>query len=233
MKRFLKWTFISLVALLVIVTVAAIILPRIYRDAIRVDLEKEIDQRIDADVTFSQADLRLLRHFPNLNLSLNDLLVIGKNEFKSDTLASVKEAQLEVNLWSIVAKREIEIKSINLLDPEINIYVLKDGIANYDIAKLRNDSSSQKKPALINIAIDKVTIEGGKISYSDWQQNIFVRAVDIEHQGNGDFLEDVFDYETKTIIRQFSLNYDNVQYFFKKTIGVDMIPPPPPPPPPP
>src|SRR5260221_12723394 len=152
MKRFLKWALISLIALLVLVVAAAILLPRIYRDAIRVDLEKEIDQQVDADVTFRMADLRLLRHFPNLTLSLSDLLGIGKNEFKSDTLASVQELQLEVNLWSLVAKREIEIKSVNLLDPEINIYVLKDGKANYDIAKSGNDSYLKEKSVLINDA---------------------------------------------------------------------------------
>jgi len=222
MKRFFKWAFITLSSLLVVSILAAIILPKIYRDAIRVDLEKEIDQQVNADVTFREVELRLLRHFPNLTLSLNDLLIVGKNDFTSDTLAWVKEAQLEVNLWSLVAKREIEIKSINLLDPEINIYVLKEGKANYDIVK-EEDSTSQKKKSTVNIAIDKVTIEQGDISYSDWQQNIFVKAVDIEHQGSGDFLEDIFDYKTKTIIRQFSLNYDHIQYFLKKEVGVDMI----------
>ncbi len=221
MKRFFKWALLSIVSFLILLTAAAIIVPKIYRDAIRIDLEKEIDQQVEADVTFSEVGLRLLRHFPNLTLSLNDLLIIGKNDFKSDTLASVKEAQLEVNLWSYVSKGEIEIKSVNLLDPDINIYILKDGKANYAIAKPSDDSTATKKK-LVNIAIDKVIIERGKISYSDWQQNIFVKAVDIDHQGSGDFLEDIFDYETKTIIRQFSLNYDNIQYFLKKTVGVEM-----------
>lgn len=222
MKRFVKWTLAIVGVVLILSIGAAVILPIIYNDAIRVDLEKEIDQQVDADVTFSAAGLRLLRHFPNLTLSLSDLLVIGKNEFRSDTLAAAKEVQLEVNLWSIVAKSDIEIKSISLLDPDINIYVLKDGKANYNIAKPSADSSENKKPRLINVAIDKVSIERGRISYSDWQQNIFVRAIDIEHQGRGDFLEDVFDYQTKTTIRQFSLNYDNIQYFLKKAIGVEM-----------
>ncbi len=222
MKRFFKWILISLGSLLLVSIAAAIILPQVYRDTIRVDLEKEIDLQVDADVTFSEVELRLLRHFPNLTLSLSDLLIIGKNDFKSDTLTSVKEAQLEINLWSLVTKREIEIKSVNLLDPQINVYVLKDGKANYNIVKPTTDSTSQKKSS-VNIAIDQVSIERGEISYSDWQQNIFVKAVDIDHQGSGDFLEDVFDYKTKTIIRQFSLNYDNIQYFLKKTVGVEMI----------
>jgi len=223
MKRFFKWLLISLSALIALLIIAALVVPRVYKDKIRVDLEQEIDNQIEAEVTFSEVGLQLFRHFPNLTLSLNDLQVMGKDEFKTDTLAAAKEAQFEVNLWSLVAKREIEIKSISLYNPEINIYVLKDGKANYNITKPTNDSAVQSKPSKINIAIDNVSIRGGKISYTDWQQNIFMTAVDIEHKGKGDFLEDVFDYETQTTIRQFSLTYDKVQYFLKKAVGIDMI----------
>lgn len=223
MKRILKWFLVSLAGLFIIITIAAIVLPRLYRDKIRIDLEQEIDQQVQADVTFTEVELRLLRHFPNLTLSLNNLLIIGKNEFKSDTLASVKTAHLEVNLWSLISKREIEIKSIALVDPDIEIYILKDGKANYDIVKPSIDSAANQKPSSVHVAIDNVTIQRGEILYSDWQRNIFVKASDIEHEGSGDFLQDTFDYKTKTIIRQFSLNYDKVQYFLKKTVGVDLI----------
>src|SRR5579859_4714904 len=223
MKRFLKGFLIGLIALLALVVIAAIVLPRLYRDTIRVDLEREIDQHVVAEVTFSEVELRLLRHFPNLTLSLSDLLIVGKNEFKSDTLAAVREAQLEVNLWSLVAKREIEIKSISLIEPKIELYVLKDGLANYNIVKPAGEVTENSKPSSINIAIDHVNIRHGKILYADRRKGIFLTAVDIEQQGSGDFLKDVFDYNTETIVRQFSLNYDNVQYFLKKTIGVNLI----------
>src|SRR5580765_4146628 len=98
MKRFFKWCLLIIGSLLILSIGAAVILPRIYKDAIRVDLEEEIEHHVDAEVTFSMVDLRLLHHFPNLTLSLNDLLIVGKDVFKSDTLASVKEARLEVNL---------------------------------------------------------------------------------------------------------------------------------------
>src|SRR5258708_7725959 len=226
MKKFFKWIAMSLGVALTLAIAASVILPRVYREQIRVDLEKEVDRNVDADVTFSRVELTLFRHFPNLTLSLNNLLIKGKEEFKHDTLALVEEIQLEVKLWSLISKEEIELKSLHLVNPEINVYVLKDGKANYNIAKARaadSSSSAPSRPSSLKVAIDKITIERGKIRYTDWQRNIFVKAVDIEHTGSGDFLEDVFDYETKTIIRQFSLNYDNVQYFFKKTIGVDMV----------
>jgi len=223
MKRFFKWLLIGFSSLLAVIILAALILPAVYKDKIRVDLEKEIDRQIDADVTFSDVRVRLFSHFPNLTLSLTDLLVMGKEEFRTDTLTSVKEARLELKLWSLLTKREVEIKSIQLEDPEIHIYVLKDGRANYNITKPSTDSIQQTQPSSVNIAIDKLSIHHGDIFYTDWKKNIFVSAVDIEHEGGGDFLKNIFDYETNTVIRQFSLTYDKVQYFLKKTVGIDLI----------
>lgn len=223
MKKVFKWAAISFLILLLIVVVAALTLPTIYKEQIRVDLEKEIERKVEADVSFSIVDLKLLKHFPNLTLSLNDLLIKGKGVFIHDTLANVKEIQLEIKLWSLISKSEIELKSIHLFKPEINVYVLKDGRANYDIAKAPDSTSQTSKPSSLKIAIDKVSFEKGNVAYSDWQKKIFIEAIDVKHDGGGDFMQDTFEYETQTIIRQFTLNYNNVQYFFKKTVGIDLI----------
>jgi AsmA protein len=222
MKRLVKWTLIGFAGIVILIVIAGSILPSVYEEKIRVDLEKEFDRTLNADVTFSEVDLKLFRYFPNLTCSLSDLLIVGKDEFRTDTLAAVKEVQLEVNLLSVLFERETEIKSIHLYNPEIKVYVLKDGKANYDILIPSVDSTSSKKKSTVNIAIDNVGMHHGKISYQDWQQNIFVEAVEIDHNGSGDFQQDVFDYKTSTIAQHFSLKYDNIQYLFKKTIGVDM-----------
>ncbi len=223
MKRLLKGLLIGFLSLLAILILAAIILPSVFESQIRVDLEKEIDSQIDAEVTFSKVSLRLFNHYPNLTLSLNDLLVMGKEEFRTDTLAAIKEARMELRLWSLLTKHLIEVKSIQLYDPEIHVYVLKNGRANYKVTKSSSDSLKKNRPSAVNIEIEKFSIHSGNIFYTDWQRNIFVSAIDIEHQGGGDFLKDVFDYNTNTIIRQFSLKYDDVQYFYEKTIGLDLV----------
>ncbi|HCW06436.1 MAG TPA: outer membrane assembly protein [Cytophagales bacterium] len=146
---------------------------------------------------------------------------MGKDIFKHDTLAMVKSAHIEINLWSLLTNNEIEFKSISLEKPEINIYVLSDGKANYDI--VNNDSAASSKPSSLKIAIDRASIEEGKIVYKDQQRNIFVEAIGLEHTGNGDFLKDVFDYQTKTTIDHFSLNFNKIQYFHKRAIDLDLV----------
>jgi hypothetical protein len=221
MKRFVKWILISFSSLLLLAAILMAIIPSLYEKDIRLDVEKQINQQVNAEVSFDHLSLRVYRHFPNLTLSLHDLLVLGKDEFKIDTLAWMKEAQFEVNLFSLLT-RETEIKSIHLVDPVINVYVLKDGRANYNIAK-PSDTTQQTTSSPINIAIDQFSIQNGEVNYHDWQKNLFVKASGVEHQGEGDFLNEIFDYKTITVIRHFSMNYDKVQYLNRKTVGIDLI----------
>lgn len=225
MKRWLKGVAISLSVLLLMLVAAALILPKMYKEKIRVDLENEIDRQINATVTFSNVDLTLFKHFPNLTLSLQNLCIVGKDVFKTDTLAASKEIQLEVNLWSLIGKREVEVKSVNFYDPEINIYVLQDGRANYNITQSSQpDSTNSSTPASpVHIAIDNFTLRHGRINYSNWQKNIFAKATGFNHTGGGDFKKDIFDYETETTIQELSLNYDRVQYLLKKAVSIDLV----------
>lgn len=220
MKRLLKWILISFSSLLLLAGIALAVIPSLYEKNIRLDVEKQINQQVNAEVSFDHLSLRVYRHFPNLTLSLHDLLILGKDEFKIDTLAWIKEAQFEVNLFSLLTK-ETEIKSIHLVDPVINIYVLQDGRANYNIAKPSDTTQQTSSP--INIAIDQFSIQNGEVNYHDWQKNMFVTASGVEHQGEGDFLNEIFDYKTITVIRHFSMNYDKVQYLNRKTVGIDLV----------
>jgi AsmA protein len=221
MKRIVKLLFVLFLSLVAFLAIALAILPSLYQQTIETDVKSHINQKLDANVSFDHLSLRFYRHFPNLTLSLHDLLVLGKEEFKIDTLALVKEAQFEVNIFSLLSK-QTEIKSIHLVDPLINIYVLKDGRANYNITK-PSDTTSQPAPSSINIAIDQFSIENGQIDYHDWQKDLFLTASGIEHKGEGNFLNKIFDYKTITVIRHLSLNYDKVQYVNRKTIGIDLI----------
>lgn len=225
MKRLLKWLLIAFTGLVILVVAAALFLPRVYQDNVRADIEKEINQKVNATVTFDEASLKLFKHFPNLTLTLDNLCIVGKDEFKSDTLTHAKNIQLEINLWSLIGKKEVEINSIYLVQPEINVYVLKNGKTNYDIVKYApvDSSDTPTKSSSFHVAVDQFIIRQGIINYDNQQKNIFVTVHDIEHKGGGDFKTDIFDYETETTIQELSLSIDKVQYLFKKAISIDLI----------
>ncbi|MDB5274630.1 MAG: outer rane assembly protein [Chitinophagaceae bacterium] len=200
------------------------IVPLLFKNQIRVKVEQEIDKRVDALVTFDHVGVSMFRHFPNLTLSLHDLIVQGKGRFSGDTLTSIKEFAVEVNLGSLISGKETEVQSIHLVQPNIDVVVLADGLANYDIfisdtAAAPVDSSSTP----VNIALDKIIISDGQIRYDDRGSHTYVNMNDLDYTGQGDFEKEIFDLATKMEIGQLTMDYGRVRYLSEKHVAIDLI----------
>jgi AsmA protein len=211
-------------SILVFILLAIQSLPYLFNSKIRTRVEQEINKNVDAIVTFDRIGVSIFRHFPNVTLSLQDLIVQGKGRFSGDTLTSIKEMAIEINLTSLIIGKETEVKSIHLDEPNIDIVVLADGLANYDIAisdtsKATTDSSSTP----LSVALDRIIITKGQITYDDRSTNTLLRMNHVDYTGQGDFEKDIFDMTTKMEVEQFTADYGKVRYLNEKHVKVDMI----------
>ena len=85
-KKTLKITGISLLALLGLAFAA----PFVFKNQITTLIKKQINKSLNAKVEFNEVSLSLFRHFPRVTISVRDFSVVGKGDFASDTLISVK-----------------------------------------------------------------------------------------------------------------------------------------------
>ena len=104
----------------------------IYRDGIRLKTEQIIDKQVNAMVTFGDLSIDVFKDFPNLTITLHDLIVTGKGPRANDTLAIVDELDLEIKTSSLIFGDETELKSVYLHTPQLYLKVFKDGRNNYD-----------------------------------------------------------------------------------------------------
>ena len=126
---------IIIIAFIVILLAAAAAIPTFFRKEIDAKLKSTINNSINAKVDFKDLDLSLITSFPNLGIKINDLTIIGVDSFAKDTLANVKQLQLNVNLLSVIKGETYEINGVTLTEPTILAKVLKSGKANWDIMK--------------------------------------------------------------------------------------------------
>ena len=132
-RKYLKKIAIIFSALFVLFLAAAFILPLIFEDDIKKVINKEIEKTINAQVYFDSNSFKLsfFKNFPDLTLSLNDFGIVGKEDFEQDTLVNVSNFSITIDLWRLL--EGIEVKEIAIDKAQINIKVLKNGKANYDI----------------------------------------------------------------------------------------------------
>ncbi len=159
-------------ALIALVVVAAILIPIIFKGKIREEVEKAISENLMAEVRFQDYHVGLFRHFPHLSFSLDELSVVGVDNFKGDTLAAMNSFALVFDLSSLFSDKGYEIRSIDIKNPVINAIILKDGSVNWDIMKTDTTetvSSSESEESSFLLKLREVRATGAKIAYIDYE----------------------------------------------------------------
>ena len=142
MKKFFKIFGIGLLIILIIL----LSIPMLFKDRISKEVENALNEKLDAKVLFNgkKVSLSLISDFPNFSFGIEDFGVINKAPFEGDTLLFAKKFELVIDFMSVVGGGQINIKKVLLSQPLINVLVLEDGRANYNITKPSARPEEQK-----------------------------------------------------------------------------------------
>lgn len=210
MKKAFK--IIGIVFLLLIVGLIAA--PFLFKDKLIAIVKEEANKNLNAKVDFGAFDLTIIKSFPNFTFSIDKVSVIGINEFDKDTLVSLGNLELKMDLMSVIKGDHIKIQSIILNTPRIHALVLKDGKANWDITKPSNDTTSAaEEPSKFQLSLKKFAINNGYLLYDDQQGNMRAEMAGLDHELEGDFTQDNFLMNTITKIASLDLTEGGVRYF--------------------
>ena len=224
--KLLKRLSIIVLSFLLIIAVGVAILPIFFKDKITATAKREINNAINAKADFADVSLSFLKNFPNLRLGLKDFTLEGVDEFAGISLAKVSSFDLVLDLFSIISGQDaIQLKSIHLEKPALQIIVLKDGTANYNIAK-----SSDQEPASttsggtdFNIALKRYSIKDASLIYHDKSTNTFVNIEDLDHEGSGQFTLSRYDLDTKSDLTGFTVRQGGITYLDKAQSHLDAV----------
>jgi uncharacterized protein involved in outer membrane biogenesis len=224
MKKALKWTLIIVGGLLVLIVAAAFIIPVVFKDDIKAAIDKELAKSVNADVVFDNFSLSLFSNFPNITAGMTDLGVVNREPFAGEVLFATEEFEVEVNLKDILFGDQLRLKGISLVRPLINVKVLHDGRANYDIAVASTDTTSTtEESGDFSFGIDHWEIVDGSVVYDDKSIPFLMEIKGLNHNGSGDFTQDVFDLTTKTVADTLNITYAGDEYMTNKRAEIDIV----------
>ena len=211
-------------ALIIIFLIALFTIPYFFKDQIKAKIAQAINEKVDAKVAFSDADLSLIKNFPNATVSLDSLVIINKAPFAGDTLVSLGELNLKMSIKELFKGENegIKIDGISSKNGLINIIFNKDGVGNYDIALKDNTSKDNKKSKPLNLNIQNYKIENFKFKYFDEASKIKMVIDSLNHEGTGDFAASKLDLVTKSTAKV-SLDMDKVNYMKNVALTLDAV----------
>lgn len=217
-KKIFIWSGVGFLVLLI----ALMIIPFLFKDQIKNMALKEINKMLVAKVDIADFDLTFIRTFPNMTARFDSVSVVGTNEFKDVRLADIKRLDVQLDFWSVVGGDKVEINGISIDEPRIDVRVLKDGRANYDIMKPDSiKTPEEKEPSNFKLSLKKYSINNADISYDDRAGGMLAVLKNMTHTGKGDLSADVIDFETKTEMDELTFKMDGMTYLSK--VKTDLV----------
>ena len=224
--KILKKVVIGLVIFLVALVAAAIVLPIVFKDDIKAAIDKAIAKNVNADVLFdvNNFSLTIFKNFPNVTVEIKQLGVFNRAPFEGEHLFVVEQLYVEVNLKDVLFGDQLRLKGITLLRPQINITVLADGRANYDITFASTDTvKTPYEPSKFSFGIDHWEVIDGDVEYDDKSIPYFLSLRGLNHTGSGDFTQDVFDLKTHSVADTVTTSMGKMQFLNNKRAEVDAV----------
>ncbi|MBX2964829.1 MAG: AsmA family protein [Cyclobacteriaceae bacterium] len=219
----LKKILIAIVVVVVVLLAAAFILPVVFKDNIKAAIDKELAKTLNADVVFDadKFSLTLFRNFPNITAEMRDFGILNREPFEGEVLFAAERLEVEVNLKDVLFGNQLRLKGITLVSPLINIMVLEDGRANYDITFPSDEIPETEEGGEFSFGIDHWKIINGDITYDDHSIPFLMKLSGVNHSGSGDFTQDIFDLKTSTTADTVTVKYDGIEYLTNKRATID------------
>lgn len=225
--KFIKKLFLFLFALLFLLIIGGVGLTYLYQDEIVDRVKTDMNKNFNATVDFSSVDLSILRSFPHFNFQMEDFKITGAEDFEGLELVNTKGLEFTLDIMSVIkTERPIEIKSIFLNKPKIHVKVLQNGKSNYDIVKTTDTeattTTAESEDYSFVIQLEKYSIQDGQITYEDVLGDLYFELLDLDHEGKGNFTQDVYDIYTKTSISSITAKTGGIKYVNRAQGNLDI-----------
>lgn len=215
--------------LILLILILLFTVPVIFKDKIRTKVEQVINESVNAQVKFDDYKLGFFKNFPNLSFSLNGVSVVGVDKFEGDTLAGFKSFDLVFNLGSLFKKTGYEVKSVILDQAVINAMVLKDGSANWDIAKDTTateavtetpvpEAETGSEPSGLKVQLKKFAIQNSSISYVDQMSDMSAYLKSLNFNLAGDMTASETELDMSLNIAEVTFIMEGTKYLNKAVI---------------
>lgn len=217
MKR--KILIVAGVLVLILAVLAA--LPFIYKDKLLVKVKTTLNNQVNAKIDFSDFKVSLFSQFPKVELELQNLSIVGVNNFEKDTILSASSLSTNISLMEMIQNKGLELKSLTIENPRILLIVDQTGAVNWDIVKVSETpavaTESKSEPAAeeFKMKLSDVRVNNLNLVYDDQEMPMKVWVKNTNLSSSGDVAGAITTFDLNAEAGEFIFEYDSVQYISK------------------
>ncbi|HZX72917.1 MAG TPA: AsmA family protein, partial [Cyclobacteriaceae bacterium] len=166
MKKLAKIT-LWIVASVMLIALTAYGVAVSYKKEMLSVINEKIGESINGTVQINDFSITLFHDFPNISLSLKGISLRGPQheKYKHDFL-SAGVIDLNVEAMKLLHK-QVNIKSIDVLNGDVFIFRTKDGYLNLDIFKKQNKKDTTSLSNNVSISFEKINFRNVRLAFHD------------------------------------------------------------------
>jgi len=218
----LKKLIIGFVALLFLILIVLVSIPFFFGDAIKQKADTTVASMFDANIQFSNVNLSLIRNFPYASIKLENFSIVGKNEFRKDTLLFSKDINLIINIKSLFGNNGYDIRKLEFNDAKVFTHVLANGKANWEIWETDSTAVVDTAAMKFHFKLKEFSIHNANIIYKSDISNMVFSLQELNHTTTGDFTADSSQLITKTSCANLSFDWEGMRYISDAKATMDL-----------
>lgn len=186
---------------------AALLASQLYKKDMYLLVQKEANKALNAKFSFQDVSLGFISSFPKMNIEIEEILIVGIDTFSKDTLANIKTLNVQISPFAYLFDKEVKIEHLNLDNAQLNLKVLANGSYNWDIVKPATTKKEAADTAKLKMELKSYALTNSTIKYTDELRGLTTKLLKVNHEGAGDFTQDVFTLTTTTDVEKLDLSY--------------------------
>ena len=211
-----------------IILVLLFLIPFLFKGDILQLVETHISRHIKAELKIGDMSLSMFRSFPDLNVTLEEVSLIGRERFSGDTLLNIPRIEASVNLKSLLSGKEVVVNRFLLKDCRLNLITDTAGYKNWDVLIQDNTGTSasgvfvpaeEKGPAGKSLQLSDIRIENLFVNDLDYQNSTYFHMEHLDLKLKGNFSERSTLADLSLSVKDISLRHRNSVWLNK--VGLD------------
>ena len=135
LKRFLKWSLISILSSIFLLVASAFIIIYFFEDDVKKYAIEQINKEVNTKIEVKDIKLSLFKKFPMASLEFIQVKCLEvTDEPKKENLLEAESVFLEFSVWDIF-KGKYKFKKLSVENGKLNLKINNRGQSNFDILK--------------------------------------------------------------------------------------------------
>lgn len=198
--------------------------PVIFKDRLQLALQNVLDEQLAIEVRFSEVNVSLIRHFPSLTVSMDELFLEGSEPFQHDTLLYTKELALGISIPSLFSGN-YTVDELFLKEAVLKLMRDQEGNSNFDVVESTPSDSvkTEENKSDLNLEIEKFFFKNSSFLYQDTSLDMICEATGIDYKGSGILENENFNLTSDIDIEELHLLYEDFPILNRNRILASLL----------